>query len=92
MPKNMVLCCGLAADELVVSRGQAGQLSTDGLVVSPTLCTMSTICTRLIRIFSDRLSTLFSSNLSLLFARFSPLSTGPINITTKYISNIGVAS
>lgn len=49
-------------------------------------------CTQRFPILSELLPTGKSMNLPLLFCHLSPLSTGPIKTTTKYISNIGVST
>ena len=79
--------CGWFADKLGQSRVEAVELSPALLPASPALLKMNTVCTQPSGIFSATVSTIKSAFSPLLIRRFSPLSTGPINTTTKYINN-----
>lgn len=64
---------------------------------SPTTCSQNVrmginlgFYARFIRRFSASFSTAQNTTSPLLFSYLSPASTGPINITTKYINNLGV--
>lgn len=67
---------------------EAGELSPAPQSSSPALWEKTSIYTSGLRRFSAPVSTANNSFLPLLFDYFSPLSTGPINTTTKYINKI----
>jgi hypothetical protein len=83
---------GLTVHKLRVVRRQPVGLYPTIAGQTITLGTSTYFCTQEDRIPSPTFSTAFSSFSHLLLGRFSPLSTGPIKTTTKYISNIGVIS
>jgi hypothetical protein len=81
---------GQAVYKLRVVRGQPVALYAASRPASQGLGTSTYFCTQEDRIPSPTFSTAFSLFSHLLTGHFSPLSTGPIKTTTKYISNIGV--
>jgi len=83
---------GLAVHKLRGSGSQTGGLSP-ALHVSNSGMGISTyFCTQPSGTFTPIVSTVKLSFSPLFSGYFSPLSTGPIETITKYISNIGVSS
>ena len=84
--------CAYHVEALRTSGVQAGDLSPALPARKFRLGTTTRTFTWLTPITSPGFSTAFLANFSLLSSLFSTSSTGPIDTTTKYISNIGVSS
>jgi len=93
-PRRMLLAVGACAErvhKLGLACARAWGLIAR-FVSNPHALGISThFCTQRFPILSDLLPTSNAAFLSLLPRYFSPLSTGPIKTTTKYISTIGVS-
>jgi len=88
----MLNACAYPVEALRTSGAQAGDLSPALPVTKFRLGTNTRTFTWFTPIKSPVFSTAFLVNPSLLYPPLSTSSTGPINTTTKYISNIGVSS
>jgi hypothetical protein len=87
MPNVVTTTRGKAVNSLRASGVEAGELSPAPHANSPALWVKVPLCAQYMRSLSDSISTVKLAFSPLLFAYFSPLSTGPINTTTKYINN-----